>query len=76
MCCGHIRKCCGDMKECGLDHEEAMDTKHAQAVLGRYLLHNVGKHEAIAMILDDKLCLSGKEKAKGQYLFVLFLFIY
>ena len=76
MCCGHIRKCCVDMKECGLDHEEAMDTKHTQAVLGRYLLHNVGKHEAIAMILDDKLCLSGKEKAKGQYLFVLFLFIY
>ena len=76
MCCGHIRKCCSAKNECGLDHEEAMDTKHTQAVLGRYLLHNVGKAEAIAMILDDKLCLSGKEKAKGQYLFGLFLFIY
>ena len=76
MCCGHIRKCCSAKSECGLDHEEAMDTKHTQAVLRRYLLHNVEKREAIAMILDDKLCLSGKEKAKGQYLFVLFLFTY
>ena len=76
MCCGHIRKCCSAKSECGLDHEEAMDTKHTQAVLRRYLLHNVEKSEAIAMILDDKLCLSGKEKAKGQYLFVLFLFTY
>ena len=76
MCCRHIRKCCSAKSECGLDHEEAMDTKHTQAVLRRYLLHNVEKREAIAMILDDKLCLSGKEKAKGQYLFVLFLFTY
>ena len=76
MCCGHIRKCCSAKSICGLDHEEAMDTKHTQAVLRRYLLHNVEKREAIAMILDDKLCLSGKEKAKGQYFFVLFLFTY
>ena len=69
MCCGHIRKCCSGMEECGLDHEEAMDTKHTQAVLESYLLHKVCKHEAITMILDDKLCLSGKEKAKGKHLF-------
>ena len=69
MCCGYIRKCCSAEYECGLDHEGAMDTDHTQTVLKRHMLNKVGTNDVMKMILDDKLCLSGKEKRKGKYCF-------
>lgn len=69
MCCGYIRKCCSAEYECGLDHEGAMDTDHSQTVLKRHMLGKVGTNDVTKMILDDKLCLPGKEKRKGKYCF-------
>ena len=67
MCCGYLRKCCSGEYECGLDHETAMNTDQTQAVLRRLMLDNVGKHDVLGMILDDKLSLSGKDKTKCEY---------
>ena len=56
ICHGYLRKCCSDDK-CGLLHERAMDTDHTKAVLKRFMLTNVDKHEAMKMILDNELSL-------------------
>ena len=67
MCCGYLRKCCTEAYRCGLDHEAALNTDHTQAVLERLQLSNVSNHDALKMILDDRLCLSSKEKTNCKY---------
>ena len=66
MCRGYLRKCCGGEYECGLDHERAMDTDQTQAVLKRLMLDNVGKHDLLKMILDDKVAIDllGEDNTK------------
>ncbi len=66
MCCGYLRKCCSGEYECGLDHETAMDTDQTRAVMKRLMLNNIGKHDLIKMVLDDKLSVSGSDNTKCE----------
>ncbi len=67
MCCGYFRKCCSGEYECGLAHERAMETEQTQKVLENLMLNDVNKDEVLAMILDDKLSLSAKDKCKYSF---------
>ena len=66
MCCGYLRNCCSNERACGLNHDTAMHSDQTQAVLKRFMLDNVGKHDLLKIIFDDKLSKLSKDNKKGE----------
>ena len=69
ICCGYLRKGCRDLCFCDLDHELALDTDRAQAVLELLHFRTFSKRDTLIMILDDKLSMSREDIKNCEYNF-------
>ena len=69
ICCGYLRNCCRGVGECGLDHESTFDSKQTQDILQRLQMSNISSKNTLKLIVDNKCCLTGKDKLQRKYFF-------
>ena len=70
ICCGYLRNCCRGVWECGLEHESTFNSKQTRDILKRLQMSNMSSKNTLKLIVDDKHCLTGKDKTQCMYFFV------
>ena len=70
ICCDYLRNCCKGVWECGLDHESTFNFKQTQDILQRLQMSNISSKNILKLIVDDKRCLTGKDKLQCKYFFI------
>ena len=70
ICCGYLRNCCRGVWECDLDHESTFNSKQTQDILQHLQMSNISSKNTLKLIVDDKHCLTGKDKTQCMYFFI------
>ena len=70
ICCGYLRNCCRGVWECDLDHESTFNSKQTQDILQHLQMSNISSKNTLKLIVDDKHCLTSKDKTQCMYFFI------
>ena len=70
ICCGYLRNCCRGVWECGLEHESTFNIRQTQDILQHLQMSNISLKNTLKLIVDDKRCLTGKDKLQCKYFFI------